>query len=197
MRLFFSVLATFILTTIVPGQVVTYEDFKSIIPLMQKENYKKAYMKTTEILNTSVNDSSDLRGIVTYMNIRAAAGMVSVDQMTITEFSDNAKKYVGQKIVMAGHLCVDSTKNSYNALTFLKKGNQLQGFTVTSNSKNTNILCFEYFQFKDPIDPSGFLGKNVRCKGILDSFEVNPSPLKIWIARLHISNAEAHLFTPR
>jgi hypothetical protein len=196
MRLLFALLSTFILTTFLSGQVVTYEDFKSVIPLIQKENFKEAYKKTTELLNSTKNDSSDLRGIVTYMNIFSAAGMVAQDQMTISDFTNNANLYVGQRIVMSGHPCVDSTKNSFNSLTFLKKGGQLQGFTMAANSKKTNILSFEYFIFKLPVDPSVFIGKNVRCKGILANFEVNPSPLKTWITRLHISNADISIFIP-
>ncbi len=197
MRLLFALLSTFILTTFISAQVVTYEDFKSVIPFIQKEDFKDAYKMTTEILNSTKNDSSDLRGVVTYMNIFSSAGMVTLDQMTITEFTDNTNKYIGQKIVMSGHPCVDSTKNSFNSLTFLNKGDQLQGFTMAANSKKTNILCFEYFKFKLPVDPSAFIGKNVRCKGFLDSFEVNPSPLKTWITRLHVSNSEIAVFIPK
>jgi hypothetical protein len=196
MRPFFSILSTFILTTFVSGQVISYEDFKTVIPLIQEENYEGAYKKTTELLNSTKNDSSDLRGIVSYMNIFSAAGMVVQDQMTIQEFTNNTSKFVGQRIVMSGHPCVDSTKNSFNSLTFLKINDQLQGFTMAANSNKTNILCFEYYKFKLPVDPSAFIGKNVRCKGTLENFEVNPSPLKIWITRLHISNADIAIFIP-
>jgi hypothetical protein len=197
MRLFFTLLITFIFTTFISGQVVTYEDFKSIIPLIQKEKFKDAFQKTNDLLNNTKNDSSDLRGIVAYMNIFAAAGMVTLDQMTLDEFSMNTKKMVGQKIVMAGHPCVDSTKNSFNCVTFLKKEGQLQGFSMEANAKKINILCFEYFKFKMAVNPSDYVGKNVRCKGILDSFEVNPSPLKTWITRLHISDADINIFIPK
>jgi hypothetical protein len=196
MKFRLALFITLIWTTVINGQVVTYEDFKSVIPLVQKEDFKKAFKKTSELLNSTKNDSSDLRGIVTYMNIFSAAGMVVLNQMTIADFTNNSNKYLGQRIVMSGHPCVDSTKNAFNSLTFLKKEGQLQGFTMAANSKKINILCFEYFKFTLPVDPSTYIGKNVRCKGILNSFEVNPSPLKTWITRLHITNADIILFNP-
>ena len=47
--------------------------------------------------------------------------------------------------------------------------------TITSNSQKTNILCFEYFDYADVIDPSELIGKNVRCGGTLSSIEINPN----------------------
>lgn len=74
------------------GQVITYDEFKSVIPFLQKEDFKGAFDKTIKLLSNTQNDSSDLRGIVTYMNIFSAAGMVTLDQMTHTEFLKNANQ---------------------------------------------------------------------------------------------------------
>jgi len=178
-------------------QVITYDDFKSVIPFLQKEDFKGAFEKTSQLLSSTQNDSSDLRGIVTYMNIFSAAGMVSLDQMTHADLLKNANKFVGQRLVMSAHPCIDSSSKGYNSLQFVTKDGQLQGMTITANNKKTNILCFEYFNYADPINPSALIGKNVRCGGTLSSVEVNPNNSKIWISRLHVNNAFAREMTPR
>jgi len=178
-------------------QVITYDDFKSVIPFLQKEDFKGAFEKTSQLLSSTKNDSSDLRGIVTYMNIFSAAGMVSLDQMTHADLLKNANKFVGQRLVMSAHPCIDSSSKGYNSLQFVTKDEQLQGMTITANNQKTNILCFEYFKYADPINPSALIGKNVRCGGTLSSVEVNPNNSKIWISRLHVNNAFAREMTPR
>ncbi|MGN6420068.1 MAG: hypothetical protein ACTHMC_21355 [Pseudobacter sp.] len=179
------------------GQVITYDEFKTVIPFLQKEDFKGAFDKTSNLLSNTQNDSSDLRGIVTYMNIFSAAGMVSLDQMTHAEFLKNANQYVGQRLVMSAHPCVDSSSQDFNSLKFVNKEGELRGMTITSNNKKTNILCFEYFKYADPINPSELIGKNIRCGGKLASVEVNPNKSSIWISRLHIENAFAREMTPR
>lgn len=195
----------FILTLLLPlfigatpyGQEITYDDFKSVIPFLQKEDFKGAFEKTSRLLTSTLNDSSDLRGIVTYMNIFSAAGMVTLDQMTHSDFLKNANKYVGQRIVMPAHPCVDSSAKGYNSLQFISADGRLEGMTITSNNKKTSILCFEYFKYADPINPLDMIGKNIRCGGTLASVETNPNNSKIWISRLHIDHAFAREMTPR
>lgn len=192
---------TLLLLLIIPAfsnsQVITYDEFKAIIPFLQKEDFKEAFHKTSQLLNNTENDSSDLRGIVTYMNIFSAAGMVSLDQMTHADFQKNAGKYIGHRLVMSAHPCVDSSARSFNSLKFIMVDGVLQGMTTTSNSKKTNILCFEYFKYATPVNPSELIGKNVRCGGTLASVEVNPNNSTIWISKLHIENAFAREMSAR
>ena len=179
------------------SQVLTYDDFKKIIPFLQKEDFKGAFEKTMQLLSATENDSSDFRGIVTYMNIFSAAGMVTLNQMTHENFLKNANKYIGQYIVMSAHPCVDSSKQGFNSLQFFIKDGQIQGSTISSNNTGTSILCFEYFKYQNTINPSEFIGKNVRSGGTLELVEINPNKSKIWISRLHITNAFARVMTPR
>jgi hypothetical protein len=197
MKSLLILLIPLIVATTSYGQVITYDDFKTVIPFLQKEDFNGAFDKTNQLLSSTQNDSSDLRGIVTYMNIFSAAGMVTLDQMTHADFLKNANKYVGQRLVMSAHPCIDSTSQDYNSLKFVTVDGQLQGMTITANNKKTNILCFEYFKYADSINPSEFIGKNVRCGGTLEAVEVNPNNSKIWISRLHITNAFAREMTPR
>jgi hypothetical protein len=197
MKILLTLLFPIVFVTTIFGQVISYDDFKTVIPFLQKEDFKGAFEKTSQLLNTTQNDSSDLRGIVTYMNIFSSAGMVTLDQMTHDDFFKNANKYVGQRIVMSAHPCIDSSAQGYNSLKFTMQDGILQGMTITANNSKTNILCFEYFKYIDEINPADLLGKNVRSGGILESVEVNPNKSKIWISRLHITNAFARVITPR
>lgn len=193
MKFILIFLFPFFIGTTIYGQVITYDDFKTVIPYLQKEDFKGAFEKTNQLLSSTQNDTSDLRGIVTYMNIFSSAGMVSLGQMSYDEFSKNANKYVGQYVVMPAHPCIDSSKNGFNSLQFINKDGQLQGMTISANTKATTILCFEYFEYAEPVNPSDYIDKNVRCGGILKSVETNPNKSTIWISRLHISNAFARV----
>ncbi len=197
MKLLLTILCNLTVVTTSLGQEISYDDFKSIIPFLQKEDFKGAFDKTTQLLNSTQSDSSDLHGIVVYMNIFSAAGMVTLDQMTHADFLKKANKFVGQRIVMSAHPCIDSSSQGYNSLKFVTQDGQLQGMTISPNNKKTNILCFEYFKYADPINPAELVGKNVRSGGTLVSVEVNPNNSKIWISRLHIDNAFAREMTPR
>jgi hypothetical protein len=195
MKFFLPLLLSLLFGRAVCAQEISYENFKSVIPLLQKEDFKAAFEKTSELLQAAPNDSSNLHGIILYMNIYSAAGLVTKDQMTAKDFSENANKYIGQRIVMSAHPCIDSSAHGYNSLQFGTHFDKFQGMTISANNTGTNILCFEYFDYKDPISPADYIGKNVRCGGILTSVETSES--KIWISRLHVSYAFARISNPR
>jgi hypothetical protein len=197
MKLFLALLLFFAVAGKTTAQVISYDDFKSVIPLLQKEDFKGAFEKTSQLLATTKKDPSDLHCIVTYMNIFSAAGMVSVSQMTNEDFLKNANKYLGEKLVMSAHPCLDSAAQSFDALKFITRDSVLQGMTIAANNKRTSILCFEYFKYAGEINPADFVGKTVRCGGTLESVEVNKNNSKVWIARLHITNAFARVMEPK
>ena len=197
MKFLLALFLPLILATTSFGQVITYDDFKSVIPYLQKENFRGSFEKTSQLLNSTQNDSSDLRGIITYMNIYSAAGMVTLDQMSHADFLKNANQFIGQRLVMSAHPCIDSSSNGFNSLQFVSADGELKGMTITANNKKTNILCFEYFTYAEPINPAELIGKNIRCGGTLAAVEVNPNNSKFWISRLHIDNAFAREMTTR
>jgi len=180
------------------AQELTYEDFKSIIPFLKTEDYKGAFNKSQELLNSTKPDTTDIRAQISYMNIYSSAGMVTLEQMSHKDFGENLKKFIGKKLRMPGHPCLDSiAKAPFNSFQFLKNDKkELHGYTMVANTKKINILLFEYYDFKDKYNPEDFIGNNVRCGGILESFEVNSNKSLIWIGRLHISNAYVRRFTP-
>jgi hypothetical protein len=183
--------------TTVHAQVVTYDDFKSVIPLIQQENFKGTFERTKQLLDSTQNDYSDMRGIITYMNILSSAGMVVNDQMSYDSFLTNANSFIGQRVVMSIHPVEDSNKVAFNSLQFITRNGELEGETTTNTKDGAHILCFEYFSYAVPPDPSFFIGKNVRCGGRLQKIEISPTRSKIWIARLEISNAFIRESSPR
>ena len=193
---FFAIGILILLPGVICAQVITHDDFKGVIPYLQNEDFKSAFEKTSQMLSSTQNDSSDIRGIITYMNIFSAAGMVTANQMTHDEFSKNANRHIGQWIVMPAHPCIDSTALGYNSLKFVMHNGILKGMTTTANKSKTSILCFEYFVYKEPIHYSRYIGKNVRCGGVLESIEVNPNKSTIWVSRIYIRDAFARVITP-
>ena len=198
MKFIAALLFSFLGLTTITAQTITYDDFRSVIPFLQKEDYKSAFEKTEQLLHSTKSDSSNLRGIVTYMNLFSGAGMVSLDQMSYDDFSKVLNKCVGQYLVMSAHPYIDSSAHGYNSLQLATRDDgQLQGTTASTNDKRTSILFFEYFTYRDTINPGDFIGKYVRCGGILEAFELNPNKSNIWIARLHIRDAFATIERPR
>ena len=179
------------------SQQLSIDDFRSLIPFLQKQDYKGAFEKSETLLNTTTADTTDARAQVSYINIYASAGMVTLDQMSYDAFEKSIKKFVGKKLKMPGHPCVsDSVKVVYNSFQFLTEKGKTQGYTMTANKDKTNILLFEYFDFKEGFVPENMVGKNVRATGILQSYEVNPNKSKIWIGRLHLAPSYVNRFVP-
>jgi hypothetical protein len=193
---FLAIYILILLPGVIGAQVLTHDDFKSVVPYLQREDFKSAFQKTNQLLEETQNDSSDIRGIVTYINIFSAAGMVATDQMTYDDFAKNANRHIGQHLVMPAHPCIDSAALGYNTLKFIIHNGMLKGMTTTANQSKTTILCFEYFVYKEPVNPTRYIGRNVRCGGILESIEVNPNKSKIWISRIYIRDAFARIITP-
>jgi hypothetical protein len=172
------------------GQTVSYEDFKSIIPYLQIEDWKMAFKESSRILSLAEKDTSEYKAIVLYMNIFSAAGMVSKEQMTFDELSKNIMKYQGQKIIMSGHQ-VTTEQGALKKLLFSVTDSTNEAFTSATNSKGTSIFCFEHFYLKDKVNTEDFKDAIVRCGGTLDKIEINPKKSLIWILRLTVKDAFA------
>ena len=197
MKLIVTFLFALFFSNAVTAQSISYEDFKAILPLLQKEEYKKIFEKTNVLLGKTVDDSSEMRGIVNYMNIFSAAGMVTQHKMTHADFLKNAKKFIGHRLVMAGHPCMDSSGTGFNTLRFVTKDGLLQGHTASTNIAATAIFCFEEFKYATPVNPKDFIGQTVRCGGILENVEVNPNDSLGWISRLFIKEAFIRSLMPQ
>jgi len=169
-------------------QTLTDEDFKSLVPYLQKEDWKSAFIQSTKLLNSAERDTSDYHAKILYINIFAAAGMVSVGDMTYSTLSKNVLKFKGRKVIMPFHPVSDVIPLSATSLTVNDSVNQ--AFTSAANSLGTNIFCFETFEIKDKINVADFPeGSFIQCGGILSKIETNPNKSKIWVLRLTVSNA--------
>jgi hypothetical protein len=198
MKLFISIILLLFTSHYSYAQAVSYHDFKKLIPFLQDESFSEAYEKSSEILSSSINDSSDLRGMLTYINIFSAAGMVTRQQMTYDAFEQNAKRYIGSYIVMPAHPCIDSSLHGFNSLKFLSNDSGgYKGMVIAANNDKTSILFFEYFYYTGLLNPSQLIGKTIRSGGILQRVETNPNKSTIWVARLHVGNAFTREMEPR
>ncbi|TDL99210.1 MAG: hypothetical protein C4K58_08000 [Flavobacteriaceae bacterium] len=87
---------------------------------------------------------------------------------------------------------VSEAEGGLNQTEFEVTDSLYKAFTVSTNQNGVNILCFEEFEFKNPINLEEFpVGSFVRCGGILQKIEFNPNKSKIWILRLTVSDAFA------
>lgn len=177
-------------------QSISPTDFRSLIPFLQQEDFKGAFEHSERLL-AAPRDTSSLRAMVVYMHIYAGAGMVAKGQLSHKELLKKTKPFVGQRIVMPAHPCVEESKQAFNSLQLAVEDGRTKGTTITSNAAKTTILAFEYFQYQTPPEPVNLLGKMVRNGGILTSIEVNPNNSTIWIARLHVGKAFARVVSPQ
>lgn len=190
MKGIFTTLVFILGLTMVQAQTISYEDFKGLIPYLKSENWRSAFQESSKLLKTANQDTSDFKAIVLYINIFSAAGMVTNGQMTYTELESNVYQFQGQKIIMSAHP-LTIKDGALNCLKFSVTDSTNEAFASATNSKGTNILCFEKFYFKDKQNPTNFGNSFVRCGGTLEKIELNPNKSKIWVLRLTVKNAFA------
>lgn len=173
------------------AQTVSYEDFKSLIPSLQKEDWKTAFEQSSRLIESAENDTSDYKAIVIYINIFSAAGMVAEGTMTYSQLERHIMKFQGQKIIMSAHP-VTKRDGALRQTQFEISNTKDKAYTTSTNAKGTNILCFEVFEFSDKINLEDFPEKSfVRCGGTLDKIELNPNRSLVWIVRLKVKDAFA------
>jgi len=173
------------------GQTITYDDFKSLIPSLQSENWKSAFEMSKKLLIGAEKDSSEFKAIVLYVNIYSAAGMVTQNQMTYKELKLHIGKFEGQKIMMPAHPIGKNENNTLNQTILSTKNGENTAFTTSTNAEGTSIFCFEKFHFKNMVDISDFGDSMIQCGGVVEKIETNPNESTIWILRLTIKDAFA------
>ncbi len=173
------------------AQIITYDNFKSLIPHLQKEDWKTAFEESSKLIKSTEKDTSDFKAIVVYINILSAAGMVTKKEMTFKQLEKAILNFKGQKIIMSAHP-ITIKDGALNQTKFSVSDTTNEAFTAATNDKGTNILCFEKFLFKEKITLDEFSEKSfVRCGGILEKIETNPNKSVVWILRLTVKEAFA------
>lgn len=61
----------------VQAQSISVEQFMELIPSLEKEDWKSAFEQSSKLLKAAPDDTSEFRARIIYINIFAAAGLVS------------------------------------------------------------------------------------------------------------------------
>src|SRR4051812_3957632 len=97
----FLLLTSFLINSTVFAQTISREDFLSVIPFLQKEDFSGAFEATKTLLEKDKDKSSELRPIVTYMNIFSGAVMVSKGELSHEQFAQHVRQFEGQKVMLS------------------------------------------------------------------------------------------------
>jgi hypothetical protein len=170
------------------AQTLTNDDFYSLIPALEKEDWKTAFDQSSKLLRSGKGDSSDSHAKILYVNIFSAAGLVTLGKMSYGTLTKTVMKYHGSKVIMPFHPLSNDIPLGATSLTVNDSVNE--AFTSASNANGTSILCFETFSVKDKIDTLNFTeGILVQCGGTLANIETNSNRSAIWVLRLTVNNA--------
>lgn len=181
-------LLTFISFQLSQAQI-TKEDYKSVIPYLQDEDWKAAYKMTSKMLEKADADTSEYKQMVAYFNIYAAVGLTSEKKMDRKKLAEVVGKYKDQPIFLAGHLASPNQKNTLNKTFLSKRDGATNGFTIVTNRK-MKVLIMEDINFKKPFDPAPYVGSFVRCGGILKDFKISEGmDVNDWVINLTVSDA--------
>ncbi len=172
----------------VQAQSISVEKFMELIPSLEKEDWKSAFEQSSKLLKNAPDDTSEFRARIIYINIFAAAGLVSEKKMSYPAITKLVNSYIGQKLIMAYHPYSNEAPLGF---TSLKSNDTInEAFTIASNALGTSIFCFEKFTVTDKINLTDYAENElIQCRGILTQFETNPNKSTIWILRLHIDKA--------
>ena len=171
------------------AQVLTYTDFKKLVPALTQEDWKTAYKQSGELLASVKDDSTEIHAMVVYIHLYAGAGMVASKQMSYKKLRKEVMRYKGQKIVMAAHP-ITTKDGALNQTQLTCNDTACAAYSAAANKNGTTIFCFEKFTLKEKIQPEYFPARTVvRCGGQLENIELNPNESLIWIMRLTVTDA--------
>ncbi|KRT16926.1 hypothetical protein ASU31_04365 [Pedobacter ginsenosidimutans] len=138
MKICFSIIILTLCFLSTKAQTLSYEDFKKLIPLLEKEDWRNAYQQSEKLLISSKTDTSDFRAIILYANILSAAGMVTENSMSYKEIEKNLMKYKGQKIIFSSHPITEK-EGSLNCVQFSDPKLAASAFITATNG--VSIFC--------------------------------------------------------
>lgn len=167
---------------------ITKEDYKSIIPYLQTEDWKGAFKATNKLLKNAEADTSEYKSMVVYFNIYAATGLTSEGKMKLEEYKELVTKYKGQRIFLAGHLASRDARNTLNKTFITSSTNGSSAVTSVTTSK-LRPLMLEQTDFSKKLDLEYYFGTTIRCGGILKDVEVNmDKESKEWLLKIFVSD---------
>lgn len=167
---------------------ITKEDYKSLIPHLQKEDWKAAFKASSKLLNNAEGDTSVYKQMVAYFNIYAAVGMTTDGKMKREKLQELIAKYKGEKLYLAGHLASRDMRNTLNK-TFISSGETSSSAVTSVTNSKLQPLMLEQVNFNKKLDLEYYFGTTVRCGGVLTDFEVNTDKAnKEWLVKLFVTD---------
>ncbi len=186
--------ATFLFAQVLQAQI-TDEDYRSIIPYLQAENWKKAYTLSTKLLQDTPADadSSEYRSMVVYCRIYAAAGMASQGKMNCQKLLETLNEHKGQAIFLAGHLASNDRRNTLNKTFLTFTDGKTSAFTTVTSSR-LKIILLEEIELAQAVNPETYAGSTVRCGGTLAGISLlNGSSNKECVLKIRVTNGFVRL----
>ncbi len=172
------------------SQQIQRNDMLPMYKLLSAKNWDSAFIAANDILKRFPDDSSDFKANVNYAVILSAAGMVANNKMTYPELRETLRPFLGKYIMMPAHPTTTDTLTTSSGITILGENKSgIKGTTITQSADKKTVLCFENFEFSDPIIISDYDKVRTRCGGKLAIVEINPYMDNIWILRLRITDA--------
>lgn len=166
---------------------ITKEDYKSLIPHLQKEDWKAAYKASAKLLSNAQSDTSEYKQMVAYFNIYAAAGMTADGKMKREKLQELVAKFKGEKIFLAGHIASRDMRNTLNK-TFISTGDATSSAVTSVTNSKLQPLMLEQVTFNQKLDLEFYFGTTVRCGGVLSDFEINQDQAnKEWLVKLFVT----------
>lgn len=167
---------------------ITDDQYKSLIPIIKTENWKEAFKASSKILKDAAEDKSENAGLVRFLNVYAAAGMVKDGSMKFEKMQKIANKIMGKNILSANFMASMNPQNTLNKTLFTNFDAANKGFTIVTNKFGKIIFYVEYDIVKD-IDPKSLHGTMVSCGGVIKEVEINPDKKTDWILKIRVADA--------
>lgn len=170
---------------------ITREDVLPIFQALSTENWKVSKDLCDELLQKNPDDESQYKFLLNYIAIYSAAGQVYEKKMTYKELKAYTQRFIGKRILTAGHPTkTDTAKLAFNTNIIKYEGDKTKVSLQSTNKGALSIFLFEYYYITEKVDLNEYDGKNCRNSGVLDKIDYNHNESTIWIMRLTVKDAE-------
>ncbi len=170
---------------------ISDEDYKSLLPHVKAENWKKAFNASEELLEDAEEDNAENTenaALVRFTYLYAASGMVKDGKMKFEKLQSLVEKNKGKTILSPNFIASMNPQNTLNKTMFTNFDGLNKGFTIVTNKVGSILFYIEY-DIKHKIDPKELHGTMVSCGGKINEIEVNPQKKTDWIFKMKVAEA--------
>lgn len=82
---------------------VTRSGFKSLIPSIEKEDWKYVFKRSGALLEANPTDSSEIHAMMVYIRLFSGAGLVSEHKLSYKKLEEAVRSFIGRHVLMAAH----------------------------------------------------------------------------------------------